>query len=234
MEKRLVELTHKHHLGHLGSCLTTLPILDHIYNTKKDTDIVVLSSGHAGLALYTVLEKYEGRDADELVEKHGVHPNRDLENGIHVSTGSLGSGILVAVGYALADRSRDVHVIISDGECAEGSVWEALAFAYKADLKNLKVHANVNGYSAYDPVNKWYLWLRLKAFFWRTKVWFTKTPPIAFLEGLKAHYHVMNEEDKDKLTELLNEEAVCKDASRGDGGGLSNLLANCGSWVRYP
>lgn len=234
MEKRIVELTHKHKLGHLGSCLTALPILDHIYRTKKDSDIVVLSSGHAGLALYVVLEEYEGRDADALVEKHGVHPNRDLENGIHVSTGSLGSGILVAVGYAVADRSRDVHVVLSDGECAEGSVWEALAFAYKHNLTNLKVHVNVNGYSAYDPVNKWYLWLRLKAFFWRTQVWFTKTPPIAFLEGLKAHYHVPNDEDKDKLTELFNEEAVCKDASRSNGGGLSNLLANCGSWIWYP
>jgi transketolase len=232
MEKRIVELTHKHKLGHLGSCLTALPILDHIYKTKKETDIVVLSSGHAGLALYTVLEEYEGCDADELVEKHGVHPNRDLENGIFVSTGSLGSGILVAVGYALANRARDVHVVISDGECAEGSVWEALAFAYKADLKNLKVHANVNGYSAYDPVNKWYLWLRLKVFFWRTQVWFTKTPPIAFLEGLKAHYHVMNDEDKDNLTEILNAEAVCKDASRGNGYRLENLLTHCGSWVR--
>jgi transketolase len=234
MEKRLVELTHKHKLGHLGSCLTTLPILDNIYKTKKDTDIVVLSSGHAGLALYTVLEKYEGRDADALVDKHGVHPNRDIENGIHVSTGSLGSGILVAVGYALADRSRDVHVVVSDGECAEGSVWEALAFAYKADLKNLKVHVNVNGYSAYDPVNKWYLWLRLKVFFWRTQVWFTKTPSIAFLEGLKAHYHVMSEEDKDKLTELLNEEAVCEDASRSYEQRFKNILNHCGSWIWYP
>lgn len=234
MEKRLVELTHKHKLGHLGSCLTTLPILEYIYKTKKDNDIVVLSSGHAGLALYTILEKYEGRDAEELVEKHGVHPNRDLENGIHVSTGSLGSGILVAVGYALADRSRDVHVVISDGECAEGSVWEALAFAYKENLKNLKVHANVNGYSAYDPVNKWYLWLRLKVFFWRTQVWFTKTPRVAFLEGLKAHYHVMNDEDKDKLTEILNEEAVCQDASYGDESRLAYFLTHCGSGLWYP
>jgi len=234
MQKRIVELTHKHKLGHLGSCLTALPILDHIYKTKKDTDIVVLSSGHAGLALYTVLEEYEGCDADELVEKHGVHPNRDLENGIFVSTGSLGSGILVAVGYALANRTRDVHVLISDGECAEGSVWEALAFAYKADLKNLKVHANVNGYSAYDPVNRWYLWIRLKAFFWRTHVWFTTTPPIAFLEGLKAHYHVMSDEDKDNLTEVLNAEAVCQDAPRGYGSRLENFLAHCGSRLRNP
>ena len=212
MEERILDISFRHKQGHISSCLTTLPILDHIYATKKDTDIVVLSSGHAGLALYVVLEEYEGRDADELVEKHGVHPNRDLENGIFVSTGSLGSGILVAVGYALANRTRDVHVLISDGECAEGSVWEALAFAYKADLKNLRVHVNVNGYSAYDPVNRWYLWLRLKAFFWRTRVWFTKTPSIAFLEGLKAHYHIMTDKDKDKLTELLNAEAVCKDA----------------------
>jgi len=234
MEKRIVELTHKHKLGHLRSCLTTLPILNHIYNTKREGDIDVLSSGHAGLALYVVLEKYEGRDADALVEKHGVHPNRDLENGIHVSTGSLGSGILVAVGYAVADRGRDVHVVLSDGECAEGSVWEALAFAYKMDLKNLKVHVNINGYSAYDPVNKWYLWLRLKTFLWRVRVWFTKTPPVAFLEGLKAHYHVMNDEDKDKLTKVLNAEAICPDASCGDGSRLANFFTNCGSGLWHP
>jgi transketolase N-terminal domain/subunit len=232
METRLIELLHAHKLGHLGSCLTMLPILDHVYSVKKPNDIVVLSAGHAGAALYTVLEKYEGRDAEKLLEKHGVHPNRDLENGIYVSTGSLGSGILVAVGYAVADRNRDVYVLLTDGECAEGSVWEALAFAYKNNLTNLKVHVNVNGYSAYDKVNRLYLWLRLKAFYWRTKVWFTSSPSLPCLEGLKAHYHVINDEDKDMLTRMINEEAVCPDAPYGNGPECSTLLNNWRSWLR--
>jgi transketolase len=204
MEQRVVEVAYNNKIGHIGSCLTAVPIIDYIYKSKKKDDIVVLSSGHAGIALYAALEKYEGKDADALYKKHGVHPNRDVENGIHVSTGSLGSGITIAVGYALADRKRDVHVIISDGECAEGSVWESLAYIRNAGLTNCKVHVNVNGYSAYDRVNKWYLWLRLKAFNPRVCVWFTKNPNFGFLEGLQAHYHVMSKEDKDLMIKTYN------------------------------
>lgn len=233
MEYRVIELLYKHKLGHLGSCLTMLPLVDYVYSVKKPNDIVVLSAGHAGVALYAALEKYEGHNAEELLEKHGVHPNRDLEHGIYVSTGSLGSGILVAVGYAIADRSRDVYVLLTDGECAEGSVWEALAFAHTHKLKNLKVHVNVNGYSAYAPVNTWYLWFRLKAFLWSTNVWFTKPPKVAFLEGLKAHYHVINQEDKDKLNQIINEEDVRGNAARGDGQESSAVSANWRSWLRY-
>ena len=146
MEQRVVEIAYDNKIGHIGSCLTTVPILDYIYKNKKKDDIVVLSAGHAGIALYVALEKYEGKDAEMLYKKHGVHPNRDVENNIHVYTGSLGSGITIAVGYAIADRTRDVHVIISDGECAEGSVWESLAYIRNAGLTNCKIHVNVNGY----------------------------------------------------------------------------------------
>ena len=103
-------------------------IIDEIYKSKNEEDIFILSSGHAALALYVILEKYEGKDAEELFLKHGGHPHRDEENGIYCSTGSLGLGITVAVGRALADKNRKVHVLISDGESAEGSVWEALRF----------------------------------------------------------------------------------------------------------
>ena len=200
----VVRVAHKNKIGHVGSCLTTVPIIEHIFKTKKPDDVVVLSSGHAGIALYAALEVYEGKDANELYLKHGVHPNRDVENGISVSTGSLGCGILLAVGHAVADRTRDVHVIISDGECEEGSVWEALAYIHKANLNNSKVHVNINGYSAYDSVNKWYLWLRLKAFDWRTRVWFTQNPDFTFLKGLQAHYHVLSNEDKEEMLHKHN------------------------------
>jgi transketolase len=229
--ERIIDLSYKHSLGHIGSCLTALPILEHIYSTKKENDIVVLSAGHAGVALYSVLEKYEGHNAEELLDKHGVHPCRDLTHGIHVSTGSLGSGILVAVGYALADRLRDVHVVISDGECAEGSVWEALAFVYKENLTNLKIHVNVNGYSAYDAVNTFHLWLRLKVFYWRTRVWFTKPPSVSFLRGLQGHYHVMKGEDKDEITSYINAQGVCSSPSRGYAERLSDLFDYGRSWV---
>jgi transketolase len=169
--------------------MTTLPILDHIYKTKRPEDLVVLSNGHAGLALYCILEKYEGRNAEELFEKYGVHPYRDTSNGLHVASGSLGSAILVACGLANWKSYEKVHVIISDGECAEGSVWEAL----RMRLPNMLVHVNVNGYSAYDKVDTRYLWWRLKAFDTRIHVWFTRVSDEApvDLHGLQGHYHVL-------------------------------------------
>lgn len=222
MERRVIELSHKHNLSHIGSCLTALPILDHIYKTKEPNDVVVLSSGHAGLALYVVLEQYEGRDAEKLLKKHGIHPCRDVENGIFVSSGSLGQGITVAVGYALGGRT--VHCVISDGECAEGAVWEALAFIHKKNLKNIKVHVNINGFSAYDAVSKWNLWWRLKAFWWPVKIWFTQSP---YFTGLEAHYKTLKEED----IEIINAQGLCKVASRGYGGRLADIFANSGSWL---
>lgn len=192
MEARIIDISYRHKLSHIGSCLTTLPILDYIYKTKKPDDIVVLSSGHAGVALYVVLEKYENRDAEELLNKHGIHPGRDIANGIHVSTGSLGQGITIATGYAVGNPSRNVYCIISDGECAEGSVWESLRVAHDKNLTNLKIHVNINGYSAYDSVNVAYLVWRLKAFWWRVNIWLTKAP---YFKGLEAHYKPLKDED---------------------------------------
>jgi len=233
MDKRIVELAYQHKMGHIGSSLTTLPILDYIYKVKQPDDLVILSAGHGGMALYACLEKYEGRDADALLTKHGVHPHLDPENGIPVSSGSLGSAILVAVGYAFANRSRDVHVVISDGECAEGSVWEALAFASKARLVNLKVHVNINGYSAYDTVSRWPLVLRLKTFLWSTRIWFTRSPDVPFMKGLQAHYHVLSEDNKDELIKYLNDaEAIREDASRSYEKRFKDLLAYGRSGVR--
>jgi transketolase len=202
---RIVEITHKYKSSHLGSCITTYPILDYIYSIKSPNDVCILSSGHGGLAHYVILEQYENKNAEYLYKKHGIHPHRDIENGIHVSSGSLGSAITVAVGYAIANPKRMTHVIISDGECGEGSVWEALR--YSRHLKNLKIHVNINGYSAYDTINILELCIKIKIFNWKnTILWFTRCP---FIGGIKAHYHVMTDDDKDKILKNINEKTVC-------------------------
>ena len=154
MRERILEISKKHNLSHLGSCVSMVEILEAIYKVKKPNEPLVLSNGHAGLALYCALEKYEGKNAEELFEKHGVHPNRDEENGIWCSTGSLGMGVTIAVGMALADRTRDVYCTISDGECAEGSIWESFRIAQEQQLTNLKIYLNMNGWSAYRETNK--------------------------------------------------------------------------------
>ena len=195
LKKRILEIAYKHKLGHLGSYLSAAGIVDEIYENKDQDDIFILSSGHAALALYAALEKYEGKNAEELFLKHGGHPHRDEENGIYCSTGSLGLGITVAVGRALANKNRKVHVLISDGESAEGSVWEALRFIKENNLSNIEVYVNVNGYAAYDKVDVKYLVDRLKVFLPTINIRYTSVNQYPFLRGLNAHYHVMSEED---------------------------------------
>ena len=195
LKKRILEIAYKHKLGHLGSYLSAAGIVDEIYENKDPDDIFILSSGHAALALYAALEKYEGKNAEEVFLKHGGHPHRDEENGIYCSTGSLGLGITVAVGRALANKNRKVHVLISDGESAEGSVWEALRFIKESNLSNIEVYVNVNGYAAYDKVDVKYLVDRLKVFLPTINIRYTSVNQYPFLRGLNAHYHVMSEKD---------------------------------------
>ena len=195
LKSRILEIAYKHKLGHLGSYLSAVDIIEEIYKYKNPEDIFILSSGHAALALYVVLEKYEGRNAEELFLKHGGHPHLDEANGIYCSTGSLGLGITVAVGRALARKYRKVHVLISDGESAEGSVWESLRFIYDNHLSNIEVYVNINGYAAYDKVDVKYLEDRLKAFLPTINIRYTSVNQYPFLKGLNAHYHVMSEED---------------------------------------
>jgi transketolase len=198
--KRILEISYKHKLAHIGSCLTMSPILEDIYNNKNPNDIVVLSAGHAGLAQYVEIEKHSNGliNAEYLLENMGIHPVRDVKNGINVSSGSLGCGILVAIGLAIADKNRKIYCILSDGECAEGSVWEALAFCKKINLENIIIHVNINGFGAYDSIDRVYLENRLKIFLPSIIVHQTQNPK--FLGELNAHYHVLkNEDDINKI-----------------------------------
>ena len=200
LEKRILELSHKLKLSHIGSCLATVNTLDRIYSIRKEDDPVILSNGHAGLALYVVLEKYFNYDAEELFKQHGVHPNRDMEHGIWASTGSLGHGIGIAVGYALADRTRTVYVTISDGEASEGSLWEALAIARKYELENLRVALIANGYSAYDKVDIDDLDIRINSFYPTLMVKHNMFSYPEYLQGLQGHYHVLSDEEYKEVT----------------------------------
>jgi transketolase len=199
LERRIVDISYSKRIGHLSSNLNAVNIIDEIYQTKRKDEVFILSSGHAALAMYVVMEKYENKDALELYNKHGVHPHRNLNDNIHVSTGSLGMGLTVAVGYALADRNRDVYCLISDGESMEGSIWEALRFAYDQDLSNLKVYANVNGMTACDYVDHRIVAQRLITFYPDIQIRFTKPPNWDFASGILTHYYVLTEEDYEKI-----------------------------------
>lgn len=198
LQRKILFFSYKHNLSHIGSCLTTVDYIDYVYSIKEKDDIFVLSNGHAGLALYVVLEKYGLAKAEDLIKKHGTHPNRDIANGIFCSTGSLGLGLSIAVGMAVANRNRNVYVTISDGECAEGVVWESLKIASELHLENLRIACIANGLSAYGKVD-------LEALEWRLKSFY----PMLFLEkdlfdfpdefqGLQGHYFKLSKEVYEK------------------------------------
>lgn len=151
LERRIIDLSYRHRLSHISSCLNTVNLLLWIYGQRKPGDPVILGNGHAGLALYVALEGMGLCDAEELLEEHGVHPHRDMANGIWCSSGSLGQAETVALGFALADRVRTVWLVTSDGSCAEGSVYETMRIATNEGLINLRTYVIFNGFSAYGP-----------------------------------------------------------------------------------
>ena len=201
LEQRIIDISYAEKIGHLSSNLNAVNIIDEIYKTKLDSEPFILSSGHAALALYAVIEKYKGLNAQELFHKHGVHPHRALSDNIFCSTGSLGLGITVAVGYALADPTRNVYCLISDGEAAEGSVWESLRFIHEQNLTNCKIYVNINGMMAYDYLDSNYLITRLKAFLPNINIRLTKIPNWPFASGILTHYYVLKPEDYKLLCE---------------------------------
>ena len=200
LQKRIIDITYQERMSHLSSVLSAAPIIEEIYAKKAEDEVFVLSNGHAGLALYCKLEEiYEHVDAVDLLHKHGIHPNRDLPNHLHVSTGSLGSGLPIAVGHALAAPNKTVYCMISDGECAEGSIWEALRFVNDHPVDNIEIYANINGMGAYDMIDVDLLTKRLQAFLPRINIRVSQPTEFDFASGLKTHYHVMNQQEYESI-----------------------------------
>lgn len=190
---RVLDISYRHKLGHIGSCLTALPIIHHIYSTKRPDDKVILSAGHSGLALYVVLEAFGIiPDAEARLVIDGIHPVRG--QGIDVTTGSLGQGITVGAGLALSRPDRDVYVISTDGEVAEGAFWETIYFASQYPLNNLIIYVNDNGYSALRKTS--FVEGALSGFDVHVIDTSAELPRLSgaeWLRGLEAHYHVMTE-----------------------------------------
>ncbi len=226
LKRRIIELSYKHKLSHLGSCLSAVDIINDIFEMKELTEKFILSAGHAGLALYVVMESKGYGDAEKMLEKHGIHPNRDKDFGIDCSTGSLGHGIGIACGMALAERTKkhnvtiikggnlksevhhynNVYCLMSDGETAEASVFESLRIANDQKLTNLKIYINCNGFSAYGTVDIKglesivYLFKDLDIRIMDTSNIYTDFP---FLKGIDAHYLVLDDKTCKEALEIL-------------------------------
>jgi len=191
-KERLLDISYRHKLSHLGSCLTALPIIEEIYAKKQPGDRFVLSAGHAHLAHLVVMEQQGLLNAEENLEKYGIHCDRQA--GCDASTGSLGLGLPIAVGMALGQKDVDVYCLVTDGECMEGSIYEALEIAHKLNLHNLKIYVNMNGMSAYDFIDIPHLKKRLSAF--NLDIQFRETDAHLgiWATGLAQHYKTADEE----------------------------------------
>ena len=156
--------------GHLGSALSLVEIIRVLYDdilkydaknpTWSERDRFVLSKGHGCLALYALLAEKGFFPESELwkfCKTDGIlggHPERGKVPGIEASTGSLGHGVSIAVGMAMAARqNKATHKIIavsSDGESNEGSIWEAALSAGKHRLSNLTIIVDYNKQQSYS------------------------------------------------------------------------------------
>ncbi len=164
---RLLILKHakKAGVGHIGSALSIVDMLASLFDTcnftdETDADRLVLSKGHAALALYATLHAKGFLTKDELNgycvngSYLGVHPSHAIK-GIPFSTGSLGQGLSFAVGMALGDRvvdsppPRRTYALLSDAECNEGSTWEAFLAAGHHKLNNLCALIDYNKQQAF-------------------------------------------------------------------------------------
>jgi len=153
---RMLQLHHDAGVGHIGGNLSALDAMLYLHHyVMSAEDQFVLSKGHAAGALYVTLWSRGILQESDLCSFHddgtllsGHPPPRRLE-GIPVATGSLGHGLPMACGMALARKLRkqpgQIFCLCSDGEWQEGSNWEALIFARHHNLSNLVVLVDVNG-----------------------------------------------------------------------------------------
>jgi transketolase len=168
---RLNSLVGSCHIGGSLSCVE-LMVMIHYYKMKTshanrhspDRNRFILSKGHSSLTLYSILSDLDFFTIKELEQmctpnsRLGSHPEYDLDMGIEATTGSLGHGLSISCGLALSNKmdGRDNYVVtlLGDGECQEGSVWEAAMFAAHHGLDNLYAVIDHNKLQAIQPISE--------------------------------------------------------------------------------
>lgn len=154
------------HLGGSFSMIESLITLYEVIMSKNDK--FILSKAHASFPLCLLLQE------KGFNPKLTTHLEIDIKNGIHCTTGSLGHGLPIATGMALARKKQKIkgkiYVMISDGECQEGTTWESFLIASKHKLDNLVLIIDYNKIQALSPINDVLplsdLGKKLKAFNW--------------------------------------------------------------------
>lgn len=164
LRRLVLQESKRAHVGHIGSALSIVDIVAVLFDRflepgseRADRPLLVLSKGHAALVAYCALHVAGVITADDLAgychdgSALGVHPEHAVP-GIDVSTGSLGHGLSIGAGSALAaallGTGATTYVVMSDAELNEGSVWEAIMFAGHRRLDRLVAVVDMNGQQA--------------------------------------------------------------------------------------
>ena len=169
LRRRIIETGANSKIPHLGSCLSCLDLLVYIYWNELEIDPLkpndikrdrfLLSKGHGAPALFQVLAERGFFEKERLLEFgqpgsvfHEHPPKPGLIPGIEAATGSLGHGFSMALGMAVSSKITEkmfrCYVMLSDGECNEGSIWEAALLAPTLKLHNLTVIIDFNKWQA--------------------------------------------------------------------------------------
>ncbi len=187
-----LKMVHRSRTGHIGSMLSIADLLSVLYEfilnvdpknpDKPDRDRFILSKGHGGAALFAILAE-KGFFPIEWLDTYCLnggklpgHISHHI-NGVEFSTGSLGHGLSVAVGMALAAKQAGknyrIFCLLSDGDCNEGSTWEAIMLAGQHKLDNLIAILDYNRLQALgkseDILDLEPLGEKLKLFRWSAK-----------------------------------------------------------------
>jgi len=171
---KILEMVFNSQTSHIGSAFSIVDILTVLYFNilsidprnpwAEDRDRFILSKGHAAAALYATLA-LRGFFHEDILNKYCInggllpgHSTKDCVPGVEASTGSLGHGLSMGIGMAIAGKfdKKDfrVFVLLSDGECNEGTVWEAAMFASHHRLDNLIAIVDYNGLQAFGPTKE--------------------------------------------------------------------------------
>ncbi len=186
LQDKILEICKNGGYTHIGSCLSVLPILIEIYQTKKNKDIVILDNAHAHVAHAVVKHAFGELPSDPTIgiERNGIHC--DIKSGCDASGGSLGHGLGIGIGYAITHPQQTVYVVLSEGSTMEGSTYEALRMLNDFHITNVSIHLNFNGYSAVAVVDGHTIAKRMIAFYPRITQWFTDNGK--GFEGIEGHY----------------------------------------------
>lgn len=193
IRKKIIKMKYESQEGHIGSALSCADILTVLYfktlnvdpknPSDENRDRFILSKGHAASALYAVLAE-KGFFPEKILEEYckngskvAGHPTKGSILGVEASTGALGHGLPMAAGIALAgkkdNKNYKVFVLLSDGECDEGTTWESALFASHQKLDNLTVIIDYNKWQAFgrtsEVLNLEPLAEKWQAFGWQAK-----------------------------------------------------------------